>query len=123
MSRVPWALEKWGLFKLRDMFVELTGSFFVSPHKTGIIYNLSQVHLLSPCQPSKIVCVGLNYPTGEEAKISPDPLLFMKPTSSIIGPGEKIVQWPEVKELTFEAELAVVIGQRRLTNTVISLPE
>lgn len=91
---------------------ELTGSFFVSPHKTGTIYNLSQVQLLSPCQPSKIVCVGLNYPTGGEDKISPDPLLFTKPPSSIIGPSEKIVQWPEVQELTFEAELVVVIGQQ-----------
>lgn len=91
---------------------ELTGPYFASPHKTGAVYDISQVHLLSPCQSSKIVCVGLNYPTGEDVKISPDPILFMKPTSSIIGPGEKIVQWPEVKELTFEAELAVIIGQQ-----------
>lgn len=91
---------------------ELTSSCFDSPHKTGTIYDISQVQLLNPCQPSKVVCVGLNYPTGEDVKISPDPLLFMKPTSSIIGPDENIVQWPEVKELTFEAELAVVIGQR-----------
>jgi len=91
---------------------ELTGPCFVSPHKTGAVYDISQLHLLSPCQPSTIVCVGLNYPTGEDVKISPDPLLFMKPTSCIIGPGEKIVQWPEVKELTFEAELAVIMGQR-----------
>jgi len=91
---------------------ELTGSYFVSPQRTGAVYDTSQVQLLNPCLPSKIVCVGLNYPTGEDLKISPDPLLFMKPTSSIIGPDEKIIHWPEVKELTFEAELAIIIGQR-----------
>lgn len=71
--------------------------------------------LISPCTPSKAVCVGFNY---KDAKVEPnmkwpqEPLLFLKPLSSITDNGSKIFQWPMVKELACEAELAVVIGKR-----------
>ena len=71
--------------------------------------------LLAPVLPSKIVCVGLNYKdhAAEVNKpLPPEPLLFIKPSTSVIGPGEPIVIPPDVGRVDHEAELAVVIGQR-----------
>ena len=76
---------------------------------------LKSVKLLPPCVPSKIVALGLNYrdhavelglPLPEE------PLLFLKPPSAVIGPGETILLPPESKRVDYEAELAVVIGRK-----------
>ena len=68
---------------------------------------------LSPCSPSKIVCVGLNYQhhADEMNKSVPEePLLFMKPPTSVIGPGESI-QLPDASgEVHHEGELAIIIG-------------
>ena len=97
--------------KCGNRIFELSQSYLISNERNGKEFNLSEVRLLAPCEPAKIVCVGLNYPTGENGEISQDPILFMKPSSSIIGPDDNIVQWPMVKEMTFEAELVVVMGK------------
>lgn len=68
--------------------------------------------LLAPCMPSKVVALGLNYKDhAEETKmaIPGEPLLFLKPSTSVIGPGEPIVIPPMSKRVDYEAELAVVI--------------
>lgn len=76
---------------------------------------LAEVRLLAPVQPGKIVCVGINYDghireVGRERP--PEPVIFLKPPSSVIGPGEAI-RWPkQVESLFFEGELAVVIARR-----------
>lgn len=71
---------------------------------------------MAPVEPSKIVCVGLNYHAHVTASFSADkppeyPLLFLKPPSSVIGPGERIVLPKESERVDYEAELAVVIGK------------
>lgn len=77
--------------------------------------HLDQVELLAPLVPGKIVCVGRNYrehaqELGNEVPV--EPLLFLKPPSSVIGPGEAIV-YPSVTEnLHYEGELAVIIGRQ-----------
>src|SRR5262245_57423433 len=66
-------------------------------------------------RPSKIVCIGTNYRAHavEMGKPLPDePLLFMKPPSAIIAPGEAIVRPARYERVDFEGELAVVIGRR-----------
>jgi 2-keto-4-pentenoate hydratase/2-oxohepta-3-ene-1,7-dioic acid hydratase in catechol pathway len=66
-------------------------------------------------RPSKIVCIGTNYRAHavEMGKPLPDePLLFMKPPSALIGPGEAIVRPPGYQRVDHEGELAVVIGRR-----------
>jgi 2-keto-4-pentenoate hydratase/2-oxohepta-3-ene-1,7-dioic acid hydratase in catechol pathway len=76
---------------------------------------LEQVRLLAPCQPSKIVCVGRNYAEHareHEAEVPKVPLIFLKPPSSVIGPGETILLPPQSKQVEHEAELVVVIGKR-----------
>jgi len=71
--------------------------------------------LLPPCSPSKIVCVGRNYPEhARELGNEPpkEPLIFLKPPSSLIASGDSIV-YPSLSErVDFEGELGVVIGKR-----------
>src|SRR6185436_3163120 len=81
----------------------------------AIAGGLSAVRLLPPVLPSKIVCVGLNYKdhAGEVGKALPaEPLLFIKPSTAVIGPGEAIRLPPGVGRVDHEAELGVVIGRR-----------
>lgn len=78
-------------------------------------YELSKVKLLAPCQPSKIVCLGVNYrPHAQEMKSTPpaQPLIFLKPPSAVIGPEDNIVQPRNWKRVDYEGELGVVIGKK-----------
>jgi len=73
------------------------------------------VTLLPPVRPSKIVCVGLNYRDHalEQGKPLPEePLLFIKPSTSVIGPGESISVPGWAGRIDHEAELGIVIGKR-----------
>jgi len=81
---------------------------------TNVVYPLAEVRLLAPILPSKIVAVGKNY--ADHAKemggeVPHEPLIFLKPSTSIVGPGDGIVYPAATKELSYEAELAVVIGR------------
>ena len=73
------------------------------------------VKLLPPVQPSKIICVGRNYAAHAKEfdnPVSEIPVLFLKPTSSLIGAGDTIVLPPQSQQVQHEAELAVIIGKR-----------
>lgn len=82
----------------------------------------NQATLLAPIAfPPKIICLGLNYrdhvsETG--ARTPAEPIIFMKPHTTIIGPTEKIVKPSFVKKLDYEAELAIVMGKRAKNVTV-----
>jgi len=81
----------------------------------GSNYNLDEVRLLPPCLPSKIVCLGLNYRSHiEEMKLPMPsvPLIFLKPSTAVIGPGDKIILPPGWERVDFEGELGVVIGKK-----------
>jgi 2-keto-4-pentenoate hydratase/2-oxohepta-3-ene-1,7-dioic acid hydratase in catechol pathway len=81
---------------------------------SGKSYPLNEVKLLAPVIPSKIICLGLNYKTHAEesgAELPPEPLIFLKPPSAVIGPGDAIVLPRSWKAVDYEAELAVVIGK------------
>jgi len=84
---------------------------------------VNEVTLLAPVSaPPKIVCLGLNYRDHAEeqkAAIPDEPIIFMKPHTTIIGPNEKIVKPSFVKQLDYEAELAVVMG-RKAKNVSVS---
>ncbi len=76
---------------------------------------LEQVKLLSPVLPSKIICVGRNYVAHaqeHDAEVPEVPLLFLKPPSSLIGPGDTVLLPPQSQRVEHEGELAVVIGKR-----------
>lgn len=77
--------------------------------------GLGAVRVLAPVKPSKIVCVGLNYKdhAAESGKpLPPEPLLFIKPSTTVIGPGDPIRLPPGVGRVDHEAELGIVIGKR-----------
>jgi 2-keto-4-pentenoate hydratase/2-oxohepta-3-ene-1,7-dioic acid hydratase in catechol pathway len=81
---------------------------------TGERVALKEVKLLAPSIPSKIVCIGKNYADhvaemGRE--IDPEPTIFFKPSSAIIGPGDAIVLPAQSSRVELEAELTIVIGQ------------
>ena len=82
---------------------------------TGQEVSFSQVKLLAPSLPSKIVALGLNYRDHARELGLPlpeEPLIFLKPPSAVIGPGEEIILPPESKRVDYEAELAIVIKRR-----------
>ncbi|MFM1984213.1 MAG: hypothetical protein RL723_648 [Actinomycetota bacterium] len=81
---------------------------------TGERIALKEVKLLAPTIPSKIVCIGKNYldHIGEMGlEVNPEPTIFFKPSSSIIGPGDTIVLPKQSNRVELEVELTVVIGQ------------
>jgi len=76
---------------------------------------LSEAVLLAPVQPSKIVCIGRNY--REHAAelghdVPPEPLIFLKPPSSLLGPGQNIIRPKISARVDHEGELGVVMGKR-----------
>ena len=75
---------------------------------------LDGLTFLAPVVPSKVVCVGLNYALHiQEMKheLPEDPVIFMKPTTSVIGPEAQII-YPKISQrVDYEAELAVIIGK------------
>ena len=93
----------------------IRGNPFNNLRYSGITCNLSDVKLLAPCVPSKIVCLGVNYRShaGElNSQIPQSPLLFLKPPSAIIGPEDKII-YPEMSQrVDYEGELGAVIKKK-----------
>ncbi len=77
---------------------------------------LNEIRLLAPIiSPPKILCLGLNFATHvkeTKEKLPEEPVIFMKPHTTIVGPNEKIIKRPFVKELDYEGELAIVIGKK-----------
>jgi len=95
ISAAPWAAERWA--------------------KTGKAFELASVRLLAPVTPSKIVCVGRNYAAhaaelGNE--VPKEPLIFLKPPSSIVGPGDAIVLSKYSNKVEHEGELGLVVGKK-----------
>lgn len=92
---------------------EIEGHPFGQITFTGQRWALGDVRLLSPILPSKVVCVGRNY-AAHAAELGNEvpgaPLLFLKPSTSVIGPGDAIRLPADSHQVEHEAELAVVIG-------------
>jgi 2-keto-4-pentenoate hydratase/2-oxohepta-3-ene-1,7-dioic acid hydratase in catechol pathway len=92
---------------------EIEGHPFGSITFTGQRWALADVRLLSPILPSKVVCIGRNY--ADHAKelgneVPAEPLIFLKPSTSVIGHRDIIRLPPQSKRVEHEAELAIVIG-------------
>ena len=76
--------------------------------------KISEVKLLAPCLPSKIICLGLNYRSHAREfnlPIPKSPIIFIKPPTAVIGPEDDIVL-PNDARIDYERELAVVIGKK-----------
>ena len=105
------ALGQGGLSKVEDLLKEST-----QKDKQKATLKLSKVKVLAPVlSPPKIICLGLNYrnhAAEQKASLPDEPIIFMKPHTAIIGPDELIVKPSFVKQLDYEAELAVIIGKK-----------
>jgi 2-keto-4-pentenoate hydratase/2-oxohepta-3-ene-1,7-dioic acid hydratase in catechol pathway len=107
--------KEWGRFD-EGRIVKISGNPAVGYEQLDHEYDPSGVKLLAPVQPTKIVCVGLNYrahvdESQSATKVPEEPVLFMKPPSALIGPGGKIV-YPETSQrVDYEAELGIIIGR------------
>jgi 2-keto-4-pentenoate hydratase/2-oxohepta-3-ene-1,7-dioic acid hydratase in catechol pathway len=105
---------KWGVIE-EKMVREMEGDPFEHFHLSSKTKKIEEVKLLSPCLPSKIVALGLNYrdhAAEVKMELPKEPLLFLKPSTSVIGPGEPIVYPKMSKRVDYEAELAVVIRKK-----------
>ncbi|UOZ10653.1 fumarylacetoacetate hydrolase family protein [Amycolatopsis sp. WQ 127309] len=94
--------------------LEIAEHPFGQPNFTGKRWPLADVRLLAPILPSKVIAVGRNYAKhaaelGNEVPTSP--MLFIKPSTSVIGPNAAIRRPSGVGRVDFEGELAIVIGQ------------
>ncbi|MGD0779985.1 MAG: fumarylacetoacetate hydrolase family protein [Dehalococcoidales bacterium] len=95
-----------------DAVQAIEGSPFDAIRTTERYHSLSDVTLLPPCLPSKIVALGVNYHShSEEMNHQPpdEPLIFIKPATSVIGPEDKIIYPDSSKRVDYEGELGVVI--------------
>jgi 2-keto-4-pentenoate hydratase/2-oxohepta-3-ene-1,7-dioic acid hydratase in catechol pathway len=106
-----WVIEEAGVARVGP----LEGSPFSGFRRMEADQPIEKVQLLSPVVPGKIICIGRNYAAhAKEHHVEvPDvPLIFLKPPSSVIGPGDQIILPPQSQQVEHEAELVVVIGKR-----------
>lgn len=98
-----------------DWVGPIVGDVFGAFTRGARQHRLSDVALLAPCVPSKIIALGHNFldklSEGQLA-VPAMPLIFFKPSTSVIGPGEAITLPPQSQKVEFSAELAVVMGKR-----------
>jgi 2-keto-4-pentenoate hydratase/2-oxohepta-3-ene-1,7-dioic acid hydratase in catechol pathway len=96
-----------------DSVRELRGDMFASAVETGVRRKLSEVKLLHPCTPGKILAVGLNYRSHLGSRPAPaSPEMFYKPVSALLDPEGTIVIPRDATDVHYEGELVVVIGKR-----------
>jgi len=78
--------------------------------------NKTEAKLIAPCNPGKVICLGINYKAHSDEfghTLPEDPLIFMKAPSSVIGPDEAIIYPPYwANRVDYEAELAIVVGKK-----------
>jgi 2-keto-4-pentenoate hydratase/2-oxohepta-3-ene-1,7-dioic acid hydratase in catechol pathway len=106
----------YGILEEDNSITVITGDpIYQGIQKTAAKLSLTQARLLAPVIPrSKIVAIGKNYAdhAAEMGGVVPDePIIFIKPNTTVVGPGDTIV-WPEMApSIDYEAELAIVIGR------------
>ena len=94
--------------------IVLSGDIFGKYSETSTVIDMNDAEYMTPCDPTKIVAVGLNYSdhAREMGLEIPDfPALFIKPSSSAAAHNGTIIYPPMSKQVDYEAELAIVIGR------------
>lgn len=107
--------RSWYALEPGDRARRFSGSPFEGGVVEGDLLPYSAAELRAPVRPSKIVCIGRNYAAHAKElgnEVPKEPLMFFKPPSSIIGPGESVVLRAESEKVEHEGELGVVIGKR-----------
>lgn len=98
-----------------NSITKLSKPFFDEISRTQETYPLDRVKLLPPVEPTKIICIGLNF-QDHAAEIGQttqsEPLMFFKPPSTLIGSGETIVLPKQSTQVELEVEMAMVVGKK-----------
>jgi 2-keto-4-pentenoate hydratase/2-oxohepta-3-ene-1,7-dioic acid hydratase in catechol pathway len=116
---------RYGLLE-NDSIRPIQGDPFTGYQPAGHTVPLGEVRLLAPCVPSKIVAVGVNYQAhaAEFGRDLPgEPLLFLKPPTAVLNPGEVIRLPAASRRVDFEAELGVIIKNRVFGITPEEVPD
>ncbi len=95
-----------------DMIQEVSGSPFHEIQPRDTYHKLSEVKLAAPCQPSKIIAIGINYhshATEFKHDLPENPLMFLKPSTAVIGPEDNIIYPSMSKQVDYEGELGIII--------------
>ena len=114
MKIVRFAVDgkaRYGILR-EQSFQAIEGKPFRQIKLTDQFYQRNQVKLLAPCQPSKIVALGLNYHNHAKelgSQVPNSPLTFLKPSTAVIGPEDNIVYPSASARVDYEGELAVVL--------------
>jgi len=90
------------------------GDIVAPIERTEIALNLSELRLLAPTLPSKVVAIGKNYASHAAemgGEVPEQPLIFLKPSTSVVGHRDSIASPPSSERVDFEGELAVVISR------------
>lgn len=98
-----------------ELYREMKGDPFSGMEKTERVYAPEEIRLLAPVQPSKILAVGKNYAAHArefDGEPPASPIIFMKPSTCVIGPEETIVRPRISQRVDYEGELALVVGKR-----------
>lgn len=102
---------------------ELRGDLFNGPRPTGAKRKVGAVRLLVPCEPSKLLAVGLNYKSHIGSRTPPaKPEIFIKTPSALLEHGGKIVIPEGTKDVHYEGELVLVIGKKAKKISVAEAP-
>lgn len=100
---------------LDDKIGPIEGSPFHEFRRLEAALSIEDVRILPPIEPGKIICIGRNYVAHakeHDAEVPEIPLIFLKPPTSVIGPGETVTLPPQSQQVEHEAELAVVFGRQ-----------
>jgi 2-keto-4-pentenoate hydratase/2-oxohepta-3-ene-1,7-dioic acid hydratase in catechol pathway len=98
-----------------DEVVELDGEGYLSLSSRRAVHRAAEVRLLAPCTPTKVVAVGLNYRDHAQElgmAVPENPVLFLKPPTAVIGPGDDIIYPAMSRQVDYEGELGIVIRDR-----------
>jgi 2-keto-4-pentenoate hydratase/2-oxohepta-3-ene-1,7-dioic acid hydratase in catechol pathway len=113
---VTGELDEFGQAADDSVVVELVGDpLYAGIQPTQTEHRLADIRLLAPVIPrSKVVAIGKNYAAHAAelgGEVPEEPLMFLKPNTSVIGPGDQILYPPQSQRVDYEGELAVVIGR------------
>jgi 2-keto-4-pentenoate hydratase/2-oxohepta-3-ene-1,7-dioic acid hydratase in catechol pathway len=104
---------------------EIRGGLFGEHQETGVLISIEDIELLCPCEPTKLLAVGLNYRSHIKSH-SPgtpepeNPEIFFKPPSALLDPGKEIQIPRDARKVDYEGELVIVIGK---TTRQVSISE
>ena len=113
-QRDPADPPSWGWIN-EDRIGKIEGSPFEPFRRREALLLMDKVSILPPAVPGKIICVGWNYLVNADemdTEVPKVPLLFFKPPSSVIGPGQAIRLPPQSNQVEHEGGLAVIIGRQ-----------